>query len=501
MSANLAEQLALLPERLGSHLQLVLASLAIGIAISLPLAVAATRIRALQGPLLAVVSVIQTIPGLALLALMVPLLGMIGFVPALIALILYSMLPVVRNTVTGIEGVDASMVEAARGIGMTPGQVLLRVQLPLAAPVIIAGVRTATVWVVGIATLSTPVGATSLGNFIFSGLQTQNHVAVLVGCGAAAMLAIVLDLLIRLLELAASRRSAGIAALAGAGLLVVLAGGMWPLLAAGGAGGERPRALIGAKTFTEQYILAELIAGQLEQAGFAAKSLESLGSTVVFDALAAGKIDCYVDYSGTIWANHMKRDDNPGAALVLQEMTAWLKETHGIHCLGALGFENAYALAMRGADAERLGIVSIADLARHSASMKIGGDYEFFSRPEWKALEDAYQLEFSREISFDPTLMYAAVAQGDVDVISAFSTDGRIAAFDLAVLADPRVALPPYDAVLLLSRDAAANQALVDALRPLVGAIDDAAMRNANMMVDVDGKAIGEAAEYLRAGW
>ena len=186
----MSEQLALLPEYLTSHLQLTLLALLCSTAISLPLGVAITRVRWLETPVLALAGIIQTIPSLALLAIMVPLLASlqlqsIGFLPAFVGLTLYGVLPILRNTVTGIAGVNPAQREAARAVGMTEAQQLRRVELPLALPVIIAGLRTATVWTVGIATLSTPVGATSLGNYIFSGLQTRNYAAVLVGCVAA----------------------------------------------------------------------------------------------------------------------------------------------------------------------------------------------------------------------------------------------------------------------------------------------------------------------------
>lgn len=494
----LRDQLALLPTYLSNHLLLTVVALSVGIAMSIPLAVLVLRIRALQGPVLALASVVQTIPSLALLALMVPLLGRIGFLPAVIALTLYSVLPVLRNTVTGILGIDADITEAARGIGMTNTQMLLRVQLPLASPVIIAGIRTATVWVVGIATLSTPVGATSLGNYIFSGLQTQNMTAVLVGCAAAAVLAITLDLLIRLMEVAATRRSAALGLTAAALVAATLIGGLWPLIGGLFGADVRPRATVGAKTFTEQYILARLISDRLDEAGYRVATLDSLGSTVVFDALAAGRIDCYVDYTGTIWANYMNRDDTADPETVLREMSEWLEREHGIVTLGPLGFENAYALAMRREHADRLGIRTIADLATHAPQMSIGGDYEFFARPEWAALRQTYGLSFRDQREMDSTLMYAAVARAQVDVISAFSTDGRIAAFDLAVLQDPRRALPPYDAVLLLSADAMEKPGLARALEPLLGAIPDEAMREANMLVDEEGRPIREAAARLR---
>lgn len=497
MTGALGDQLALLPRLLAAHLTLTLAALGAGVAISLPLAALALRVRAVQGPALAVASVVQTIPGLALLALMVPLLGRIGWLPAVLALTLYSVLPILRNTVAGVRSVDPAIVEAARGVGMFPGQVLLRVELPLASPVIIAGLRTAAVWVVGIATLATPVGAASLGDYIFSGLQTQNSVAVLTGCVAAALLALTLDGLIRLFELAATRRSRGLAIAAAALTLVGLAGVYAPALLDAHPGDGRREVTVGAKTFTEQYVLAHLLAERLEAAGFATRRLESLGSTVVFDALVAGEIDCYVDYTGTIWANHMRRVDFADAETTRREVCGWLEKERGVACLGPLGFENAYAFAMRRGDADRLGVRTVEDLAAVAPGLRMAADYEFFSRPEWEAARRAYGLRFRERRSLDPTLMYGAVRDGQVDVISAFSTDGRIDAYDLVTLDDPRQALPPYDAVLLCSARAAEDAELRAALRPLIGAIDDDLMRRANRQVDVDGRPVREAAATL----
>ncbi|MFQ5745358.1 MAG: ABC transporter permease, partial [Acidobacteriota bacterium] len=186
MIEALQDQLELLPAYLSGHLRLTLLTLLLGTTLSISVGLLVCRTPRLQAAVLAVASVVQTIPGLALLAIMVPLLGRIGFLPALIALVLYSMLPILRNTVVGITGVDADVVEAARGLGMTEGQLLWKVQLPLAAPVMVAGLRTSSAWTVGMATLATPVGAQSLGNFIFSGLYTRNQTAILVGCTAAA---------------------------------------------------------------------------------------------------------------------------------------------------------------------------------------------------------------------------------------------------------------------------------------------------------------------------
>jgi len=496
--SGIAEQLELLPHYLGNHMALTFLALAIGIAISLPLGLAATRVRWLEWPILTFAGVMQTVPALALLALMVPLLGRIGFTPALAGLVLYSMFPVLRNTVTGLNGVDSAYLEAGRGIGMTEGQLLWHVQLPLATPVILAGIRIAAVWVVGVATLSTPVGFPSLGNYIFSGLQTQNFVAVLVGVVAAAVLAVVLDLLLRLIEIAISRRKRMLGFVAGLSLMLLALATLMPAWSRpDGVDSEVP-VIVGAKTFTEQYILAELLKKRAVEEGYSVSDLQSLGSTVVFDALKASRIDCYVDYSGTVWANHMKRQDQPGREEVLRLMSEWLQQEHGIICLGSLGFENSYALAMRKDRAEALGVRTISDLAPHSGKLSAGGDYEFFSRPEWHALRKNYHLGFANLRSFDSTLMYAAVHRGVVDVISAFSTDGRISAFGLLPLGDNLEVLPPYDAVLLLSPKAGIDAKLKRTFEPLIGAISNEEMRQANMMVDLKGTPVREAAEWLR---
>jgi osmoprotectant transport system permease protein len=490
-------QLALLPEYLSAHLLLTIGALTAGVAISLPLAVLVLRVRPLAAPVLATAGAIQTIPGLALLALMVPLLGRIGVVPALLALTLYSVLPVLRNTVTGALEVDRNVLEAARGIGMTATQTLFRVQLPLALPTIVAGLRTAAVWTVGTATLSTPVGATSLGNYIFSGLQTQNMAAVLVGCTAAAALAISLDGLIRLAEIAAHRRDLRLGWIAAACLVCAIGLGSWPRIQPLLRPDSRPRVIVGAKTFTEQYILARLISDRLEARGFAVELRDGLGSSVVFDALVASEVDLYVDYSGTLWANHMGRGESESAEAVLDETERWLDVEHGALLLGPLGFENAYALAMRREHARQLGVETLQEVAPLAPGLAIGGDYEFFARPEWAALRKSYGFEFAEQRSFDSSLMYGAVANGHVDLISAFSSDGRIAAFDLLVLDDPLQAIPPYDAILLLSPEARSREGLLAALRPLIDAIDDADMRTANKLVDVDRRSIQEAADHL----
>lgn len=481
------EQWAHLPAYLGGHLRLTFAALIAGVAFSVPLGLLVARVNVLRAPVLGAVAAIQTVPGLALLAFMVLVFGFIGFLPAILALTLYSMLPIVRNTVTGLNGADLRVVEAARGMGMTSTQILLKVQLPLAVPVIVAGIRTAAVWTVGLATLATPVGAVSLGNYIFSGLQTMNQSALLMGTAAAAALALALDGIIGLLEFAANR---GAWKPATAALAVAIALGAALLYPRGG----NDTINIGAKPFTEQYILARVIERRLEESGVDVTTRENLGSTVAFEALAGNTIDCYVDYTSTIWFNYMKRTDNPGRDAILAQTKEWLSEERGVTLLGALGFENAYAFAMRDEHAAELGIERVSDLVAVAPKLRLGSDYEFFERPEWRNVRDTYGLRFEALQSFDPTLMYPAVAAEQVDVITAFTTDGRILEYNLRILDDDKGAFPPYDAVLLLSPAAAQDRQFVDALTPLVDAIDNETMRGANKRVDVDGATVSETA-------
>ena len=502
----MTEQLALLPGYLTAHLQLTLLALLCSAVVSLPLGVAVTRVRWLEQPALAVAGVIQTIPSLALLATMVPLLAFlglqsIGFLPAFIGLTLYGILPMLRNTVTGIRGVDPALKDAARAVGMTPAQQLRRVELPLAMPVIVAGIRTATVWTVGIATLSTPVGATSLGNYIFSGLQTRNYVSVLIGCLAAAALALVLDGLVHALEIGVrTRRRQRVGVVVAAMAALYLYTGL-TLAAALLPRSTRP-VTVGAKGFTEQYILAHLLGQWVErETGRPTTQRQSLGSMVAFDALAAGDIDVYVDYSGTLWANVLGRTTvGMDRSAVLAEVRAFLADVHGIRLVAALGFENAYAVAMRARDAEAMRLTRIGDLAPLAPGLSMGGDYEFFSRPEWIAIRDTYGLAFEEQRTMDPALMYQAVAEGAVDVISAFTTDGRLAAYDLRVLDDDRAAIPPYDAVVLVSARLAREWPdVIAALTRLDGAIDVDAMRRMNLDVDERGAAPSTvAADYIR---
>jgi osmoprotectant transport system permease protein len=493
------------PDLLAAHVLLAASALVLGLVISLPLAIWSARRPLVARAALGFASLVQTIPSLALLALFYPLLLSIstmvgggipalGFLPAMLALTLYALLPILRNGVTGLEGLDPAVIEAADGMGMTGWQKLLLVEAPLVSPVLMAGIRTAAVWTIGAATLSTTVGQPSLGDMIFAGLQTQNWALVLAGCVTAAGLALIVDALLGVVEYGIAHRKRVRAFIAlgilGVGILVALT----PMLPR-----SQPTVVVGAKGFSEQYILARLIGHRLEAAGYRVEYREGLGSAVVFGALSSGNIDAYVDYSGTIWTNEMKRTDVPARPDIVRQVAAWTARDHNIRLLGALGFENAYAFAMRGDDARRRNIRSLTDLVAQAPDLNFGADLEFLERPEWAAVKRAYPLKFKSAQAYNPTFMYRAIDSKRADVISAFSSDGRIAAQHLTTLADPRGAIPGYDAILMVSPRHRDEPKFIAALTPLVGAIPVELMREANYMVDRDvaKKSPEEAAAWL----
>ena len=507
MNSPFFDALARVPDLLAAHLLLAASALVLGLVISLPLAIWSARRPLVARTALGFASLVQTIPSLALLALFYPLLlslsalvgggiPALGFLPSLLALTLYALLPILRNGVTGLTSLDPAVIEAADGVGMTAWQKLLLVEAPLVSPVLMAGIRTAAVWTIGAATLSTTVGQPSLGDMIFAGLQTQNWALVLAGCLTAAALALAVDALLGVVEHAIAHRKRIRAFVAlgvlAAGILLALT----PMLPTG-----QKSVVVGAKGFSEQYILARLIGHRLERAGYRVTYREGLGSAVVFGALASGDIDVYVDYSGTIWTNEMKRSDVPPRATMAQGISAWASKTHGIAMLGTLGFENAYAFAMRGDQAKKLGIATLDDLVAQAPALSFGSDLEFLERPEWAAVKRAYPLSFKSAQAYNPTFMYRAIDSGRADVISAFSSDGRIAAQKLTVLGDPKGAIPGYDAILLVDRDHARDDRFLNAVRPLIGRIPVELMREANYMVDrdTDKASPEEAANWLEA--
>ena len=493
----------------GEHLLLVAVSTLIAVAVGIPVGLMLTRKVSLKRPVLAVANILQTVPSLALFGFIIPLdyVGGIGWRAAVVALVVYALLPVIRNTVTGVEGVERSVREAAVAMGMTDRQVLRQVELPLAAPVILAGVRVATVISVGVATIAAAIGAGGLGTLIFRGLRQYDNRLILAGAIPAALLALAADAGIGLIEsrLGARRRvetkwnvvarRVALAAFA----VVVAAGVGFALWSRSGRSDVR----VGSKDFTESVILAEIYAQGLEARGLKVERRYELGGNLAHDALVAGEVDVYPEYTGTSLMSILKHPPATDARAVYELVKSDYAARFDVEVGPPLGFEDTFAVLVRGDDARRLNLKTVSDAAPHAPQWRAGFGQDFMSRPDgYEGFARAYGLKFSgRPREMDLSLSYRALAEGQVDVIAGNSTDGMIATLGLTQLEDDRHYFPPYEAVLLVRRDALARlPAAGEVLRRLAGSISTEEMRRLNYEVDGNKRPAADVVREWRRG-
>lgn len=491
---------------LRQHVVLVLLSTVAAVLIGVPAGIVAARRPRIGRAVLAIASIAQTIPSLALLGFLlpVPFIGGIGQRTALVALFLYALLPIVRNTTTGLQQVDRASIEAAVAVGMTGWQRLRLVELPLALPAIVTGIRLATVIGVGTATIAAAIGAGGLGEYIFRGLSMVDPVMILAGAVPSAAIAILADLLIgaseRWLQPARPRRSArALTAAAGLALvgLMLFSAAAWFLQAAPVAA----PIVVASKNTTEQVILGELVAQLLEAEGEAdvVRRL-NLGGTFVCDAgLRSGAIDVYVEYTGTIVSALFKQDvpaESPAALARARELYA----ARNVTVLPPLGFNNTFAMLVRGGQAREHGWQTIDDLRPFVASLRPGFGHEFLERADgYRGFVAAYDLPFaSRPLGMELSLIYRALADGQVDLVAGDATSALIDRFDLVALRDTRHYFPPYDAVpVVRTSTLQARPALRRALARLSGRISDATMRSLNAAVDVEHQDVRDVVRHF----
>lgn len=487
----LADRLPELWLRIGQHLVLTGVSVAFAILIGVPLGIVAGRVAWLRSLIVGAAGVLQTIPSLAMLTLLLALLQRIGAVPAILALTLYCLLPIVRNTIAGLEGVSGEVLEAARGVGMSGWQELHLVRLPLALPVIVAGIRIAAVAGVGIATLSAFIGAGGLGQFINRGLALADTRLILLGAIPAALLALLVDFALGAANWALNPRRKTMSRTR-TKTVTRIAAIILPffIFATGGIGyvHGRPDVTIGSKNFTEQIILGHMMALLIEEhTNLKVDRRFNLGGTMIsHGALVHDEIDLYAEYTGTGLTAVLGEEPLADPDQVYETVSREYRARFDIQWLEPFGMNNTYVITVRQADAERYGWVKVSDLEPWAEGLHAGFPGEFVERPDgYPGFQKAYGFEFGQVNDIDPGLMYDAVAHGEVDVIAAFATDGRIAAYDLRPLDDDRRFFPPYHAAPVV-RTATLRQhpQVRTALEKIAGALDDQSMRQLNSLVD-----------------
>ena len=506
LQLNWSELLVLVRE----HVVLVFISILAAVIIGVPTGIALTRYRALRGPVLGVANVMQTIPSLALFGFLIPLpfIGGIGARTALVALVLYSLLPIIRNTVTGILGVNPNVREAAVAMGMTDGQVLRQVELPLAMGVIVTGIRVATVIAVGVATIAAAVGAGGLGVYIFRGLRQYDNNLLLAGALSAALLALGADLFLGLLERQFSvdaKRKLKVKHWLALGAVVAFLI-LWGFAVSRGgydsASSAPARIAVGSKDFTESALLAEIVAQMLESRGVAVERRLELGGNLPHEALVNGTLDLYPEYTGTSYTAILQHQPISDPRAVYDQV----KQEYASKFKGAvsepLGFENTFAILIRGDDAKRLNLKTISDAASHATRWRAGFGQDFMSRADgYPGFSKTYGLRFAEVREMDLSLTYIALSSKQVDLIAGNSTEGRIATLNLTQLEDDRRYFPPYEAVYLVRQDSLSRvPALSEVLSKLADAISTDDMRRLNHEIDGNKRDSKEVVrEWLKA--
>lgn len=491
LSANWGELLVLTRE----HIFIVLAATGLAVLVGLPLGILLTRVKSLQTPILGFANIMQTVPSLALFGLLIPLpfIGGIGARTAIIALALYALLPVIRNTVTGILGIDPKVREAATAMGMTDGQILKMVELPLAAPVILTGIRVAVVISVGVATVAAAVGAGGLGTYIFRGLRQNDNNLLIAGALASALLALLCDLVLGQIEKSykigeqnSERRKlviGGSAAVLGAIVILSFIGSR-NVQTASDVASTGKRVVVGSKDFTESVILAEILAQTLEKQGVEVVRQFELGGDLAHKGLLSKQIDVYPEYTGTAYTAILKHTPLTDPQAVYDKTKSEYSEKFQLDLSPQLGFSNDFAILVRGDVARQNNLKTISDAVPLARSWQAGFGQDFMSRADgYPGFAKAYGFNFAKQPrEMDLSLTYRALQTGELDIIAGNSTDGLIAALDLFQLTDDKRFFPPYQAVFIARKDVA--ETLRDAFTRLNNAISTDEMRRLNYEVD-----------------
>ncbi|HEX8184842.1 MAG TPA: glycine betaine ABC transporter substrate-binding protein [Blastocatellia bacterium] len=493
------------------HLLLVLIATGAAAIAGIPVGVLLTRRPSLARPVLAIANVLQTIPSLALFGFMIPLLGAygIGRLPAIIALFLYSLLPIIRNTFAGISGVDPAVREAARGMGMTDWQVLTQVEFPLALSVIIAGLRVATVISIGTATIAAAIGAGGLGMYIFRGLRTIDRTLILAGAVPAAIMALGADFTLGWVEKSLApggkRRANGRLGWAiAAGAVIAVTVALFLLTSSSATSNGARRVVVASKDFTEQLILGELVAQAIEaKTDLGVERRFELSGDICHRGMVSGEIDVYVEYTGTAFTAILKHDPITDPREVYNQVKREYESQFNLEWLDPLGFNNTFAILVRGNDAEAFGLKTISDAARYAPRWRAGFGQDFMSRQDgYPGFARTYGLKFlepPREMEL--SLTYQALANRQVDLIAGNSTDGLIDKLRLFQLEDDRHYFPPYEAAPVARKETLERYPeIAGAIRSLAGKLTDAEMRKLNYSVDSEKRDVKEIVrEFLSA--
>ncbi|MDI5988333.1 ABC transporter permease/substrate-binding protein [Streptococcus equi] len=482
---------------LGEHLQISLLSLLVALLIGIPLAALLSKSKRWSNIILQLTGVFQTIPSLALLGLFIPLMG-IGTAPAVTALVIYAIFPILQNTITGLNAIDPSLVEAGTAFGMTKWERLKIFEIPIAMPVIMSGVRTSAVMIIGTATLASLIGAGGLGTFILLGIDRNNAQLIVIGAVSSALLAIVFNSLLRYLEKASLRRIA----ISFSATLLLLLISYTPMFVKRFVN-QSNTLVIAGKLGVEPDILINIYKELIEdQSKLKVELKPNFGKTsFLYEALKSGDIDIYPEFTGTITSSLLKKkpklsNDPNQVYLAAKEGIA---EQDQLILLKPFAYQNTYAVAMPEKIADEFNIKSISDVKKYEKQLKAGFTLEFKDREDgYKGIQDKYGLHLS-VATMEPALRYQAIQSGNIQLTDAYSTDAEIVKYQLRVLKDDKQLFPPYQGAPLMKASLLRKHPhLKTILNQLSGKITEEEMQAMNYEVSVKGRAASLVAhDYL----
>ena len=476
---------------LGQHLQLSLLTLLLAIFLAVPLAIYLSSRKRASNWVLQVAGIFQTIPSMALLGLFIPIMG-IGTLPALTALVIYAIFPILQNTITGLQGIDPSLEEAGIAFGMTKLERLKKFEIPLAMPVIMSGIRTAAVMIIGTATLAALIGAGGLGSFILLGIDRNNASLILIGALSSAFLAIAFNLLLKWMEKAKLRTIFAAFAVMILGLGASYTPSLLPKP-------EKENLVIAGKLGPEPEILANMYKILIEENTDMTVTVKpNFGKTTfLYEALKKGDIAIYPEFTGTVTESLLKPvpqvDHDPEA--VYQAARDGIKKQDNLALLKPMAYQNTYAVAVPKKIAQEYGLKTISDLKKVEGQLKAGFTLEFNDREDGnKGLQKVYGLHLQVS-TMEPALRYQAIQSGDIQITDAYSTDAELARYDLVVLQDDKQLFPPYQGAPLMKESLLKKHPELEGiLNQLAGKITAEQMSQMNYQVGVEGKSANQVA-------
>lgn len=452
--------------------------------------------------ILILVNLIYTIPSIALFGFMIPVTG-VGDTSAIIALTIYGLLPMVRNTYTGIITIDDKIIEAAKGMGSTDRQILFKIKLPLAFPHIMAAIRNMTVMTIALCGIASFIGAGGLGVAIYRGITTNNITLIIAGSLLISILAIGIDLILGYFEklsdtgahigrfFKAFKNKKVVAAII---VICVVVGGYI-------AYEENPgnTVHIASKSYTEQYVLGQILKQTIEDKTDLNVELTdgvAGGSGTIQSGLEKGDFNLYPEYTGVAWMSILKNTGIYEEDSDFNTLNQSYNDDYNMTWYNKYGFENSYGIAVTPEVAEKYDLKTYSDLAGVSNQLTFGAESDFFAREDGlDALSEAYGMNFKDTMDLDVSLKYDAVNQGQIDVVEIYTTDGRLEDTELVILEDDKHFFPSYYAgTVITNEELAAHPELAKALDALTGKITTEDMIHMNYLVDMKGEEPSEVA-------